>query len=277
MIPQTEQTGSNEPSSSSTRAPSPPGPPAPPGEATFPPCTPLIGHTTAIVPLQPSHAESLFRHLGGEENLWRWTYLPESGHTTFPSFQKAVAGWCESRDFVFYTVLSGPDGDDGAEPIGLISYLAVVPRFRRLEVGFVIFGGPLTRSRRATEAFYLFLRHAFEDLGYTRVEWKANALNAPSRNAALRLGFGFEGVFRYVQMRIGRVCARRAGLTPWGFILTAHRKHMIVKGRFRDSAYYAMTDDDWPAVKRGFEAWLDESNFDENGRQRRGLKECRED
>ncbi|KAL2126306.1 hypothetical protein VTI74DRAFT_1210 [Chaetomium olivicolor] len=250
-----------------TTSPPPPlllGSHAPPGQAIFPPRRPLVGQTTALVPLQPAHATALYRHLGGEENLWRWTYMSSEGYPTFSAFQTAIAAWSESRDPAYYVVLSGPDtsaapwsssssslspSSPSTEAVGLMAYMAVVPEFRRLEIGHVIFGQPLTRSRQATEAFYLFLRHAFDDLGYTRVEWKANRLNNPSMQAASRLGFLSEGVFR---------------------------KHMIIKGRFRDTAWFGMTEDEWPAVKRGFETWLDDSNFDENGKQRRTLRHCRD-
>ncbi|KAK4149923.1 acyl-CoA N-acyltransferase [Chaetomidium leptoderma] len=216
---------------------------APPGPAIFPPRNPLAGQTTALIPLQPAHAPALYRHLGGEENLWRWTYMPSEGYPTFPAFEAAVAAWSESRDPAYYVT------EAKAEAAGLVAYMAVAPAFRRLEIGHVILGGPLTRSRQATEAFYLLLRHAFDELGYTRVEWKTNRLNEASRRAARRLGFLSEGVFR---------------------------KHMIVKGMFRDTAWFGMTDDEWPTVKRGLRTWLDDSNFDEDGRQRRALGSCRD-
>jgi RimJ/RimL family protein N-acetyltransferase len=113
-----------------------------------------------------------------------------------------------------------------------------------IEMGGIVYSPSLQRSRAATEAQYLMARYAFETLGYRRYEWKCNALNAPSRRAALRLGFTFEGVFR---------------------------QHMIVKGRNRDTAWYAMLDGKWPARKANFERWLDPMNFDENGRQIVGL------
>ena len=106
----------------------------------------------------------------------------------------------------------------------------------------------MARTPLATEALYLFARHAFDDLGYRRFEWKCNALNAPSRRAALRFGFAFEGVFR---------------------------QHMVVKGKNRDTAWYAMIDKDWPVIRRAFEEWLDPANFDNQGWQKRRLEEIR--
>ncbi|KAH6612811.1 putative GNAT family acetyltransferase [Chaetomium sp. MPI-SDFR-AT-0129] len=229
------------------------GPPARPGQALLPPKQPLIGHTTSLVPLQPTHAPALYKHLGGEDNAWRWTYMLSGGYPDYAEFETVVAAWSTSRDRDYYVILSGPGtgsgDDDGVEALGLVAYLGVSTQMRRLEIGGVILGGALTRSRRATEAFFLFLRHAFDDLGYSRVEWKANQLNSTSMRAATRLGFEFEGVFR---------------------------KHMVVKGRVRDTAWFSMTDDEWPGIKRGFESWLDDSNFDEHGKQKRTLQECRE-
>ena len=120
--------------------------------------------------------------------------------------------------------------------------------WRSIELGHVLFGPGLARTPAASEAVYLIARHAFEELGYRRFEWKCDALNAPSRRAALRYGFAFEGVFR---------------------------RHMIVKGRSRDTAWYALTDADWPRVRRGFERWLDPANLDAAGHQRRRLEELR--
>lgn len=195
MASQNAQAGMNRPDEGSF----PLGPPARSGQALPPPKEPLIGHTTSLVPLQPAHAPALYKHLGGEENAWRWTYMLSGGYPNFTEFETAVVAWSASRDRDYYVIMSspGPD-DDGVEALGLVAYLAVSPQMRRLEIGGVILGGALTRSRRATEAFFLFLRHAFEDLGYTRVEWKANQLNTTSMRAATRLGFKFEGVFRYV-------------------------------------------------------------------------------
>jgi RimJ/RimL family protein N-acetyltransferase len=119
---------------------------------------------------------------------------------------------------------------------------------RVVEVGNVLFTPALQATTAATEAMYLMARHAFEDLGYRRYEWKCNDLNAPSKRAAVRLGFTYEGLFR---------------------------QHMVVKGRNRDTAWYSMLDGEWPAIKAGFERWLDPVNFDGEGRQRRTLEECR--
>jgi RimJ/RimL family protein N-acetyltransferase len=126
--------------------------------------------------------------------------------------------------------------------------MRIAPEHRRIELGNVLFGPRLSRTRAASEAVFLIARHAFEELGYRRFEWKCDALNAPSRRAALRYGFAFEGIFRL---------------------------DMIIKGRTRDTAWYALTDADWPRARAGFERWLDPANFDAAGRQRRTLEELR--
>ena len=126
--------------------------------------------------------------------------------------------------------------------------MRIAPEHRRIELGNVLFGPRLSRTRAASEAVFLIARHAFEELGYRRFEWKCDALNAPSRRAALRYGFAFEGIFR---------------------------RDMIIKGRTRDTAWYALTDADWPRARAAFERWLDPANFDAAGRQRRTLEELR--
>ena len=119
-----------------------------------------------------------------------------------------------------------------------------------IETGNILFGPRLARTRGATEAVYLQARHAFDELGYRRFEWKCNNRNEPSKRAAERLGFAFEGVFR---------------------------QHMVVKGQNRDTAWYAMLDRDWPARRQAFERWLSPENFDEAGQQRRNLAACCDD
>jgi RimJ/RimL family protein N-acetyltransferase len=128
--------------------------------------------------------------------------------------------------------------------VGYASYLRIEPSHRVIEVGNILYTPRLQRTRGATEAMFLMARHAFEDLRYRRYEWKCNALNEPSRRAALRLGFRFEGIFR---------------------------QHMLIKGRNRDTAWYAMLDGEWPERKAAFEQWLSPENFDAAGGQIRRL------
>jgi RimJ/RimL family protein N-acetyltransferase len=169
-----------------------------------------------------------------------WTYLPDGPYESSDHLCQTLT-WAEtSEDPLYFTLVRLAD----QRPLGLASYLRITPELGVIEIGHIWFGVPLQRTTAATEAIYLLMRHAFDDLGYRRLEWKCNALNAASRRAAERFGFTFEGVFR---------------------------KHQVVKGRNRDTAWYAITDDEWPAIQRGFEAWFARENMDDEGRQRRSL------
>ncbi|KAJ0335685.1 hypothetical protein COL922a_008897 [Colletotrichum nupharicola] len=209
----------------------------------------LNGRYTTLVPLQPSHAKSLFKHLGGEENASLWTYLFQEPFLDYFKFEAAVKSWSTSEDPLYYTVMSGPASDPSAEPVSFMTFMSIVPAHKRIEIGSICFSKKLQKTRQATETFYLLMTEAFEELGYDRLEWKANNLNKPSLKAANRLGFTFEGVFR---------------------------KHMVVKGRRRDTAWFSITDDEWPVVKGGLEYWLSGANFDQRGNQIRSLIECRD-
>ncbi len=145
-----------------------------------------------------------------------------------------------SEDPMFFAILDRASG----AAVGYAAYMRIEPVHRVIEVGSILYTPQLQRTPLATEAMYLMARHVFEDLGYRRYEWKCNALNAPSRRAALRFGFTFEGIFR---------------------------QHMIVKGRNRDTAWFSMLDSEWPARKANFERWLDPSNFGPDGRQKVSL------
>jgi RimJ/RimL family protein N-acetyltransferase len=171
-----------------------------------------------------------------------WTYLPDGPYDS-PDHLREMLAWAEtSDDPLYFTLATRPD----ERPAGQASYLRITPEFGVIEIGHIWFGVPLQRTTAATEAIYLLARHVFDDLGYRRLEWKCNALNAASRRAAERFGFTFEGVFR---------------------------NHQVVKGRNRDTAWYAITDDEWPAVRGAFQSWLASDNFDAEGRQRRSLGE----
>jgi RimJ/RimL family protein N-acetyltransferase len=173
-----------------------------------------------------------------------WTYLFDGPYESSEEMRHDLERQAASEDPLFFTLAPLP----GERPCGVASYLRIVPEFGVIEIGHIWFGTPMQRTTAATEAIYLLARHAFDDLGYRRLEWKCNALNAASRRAAERFGFSFEGVFR---------------------------KHMVVKGRNRDTAWYAIVDDEWPALRDRFERWLVPENFDNSGRQRRSLAELR--
>jgi len=169
-----------------------------------------------------------------------WTYLFDGPYASVSEFQaalEAAAGLDDPFRYVLVPVASGR-----AE--GMASYLRITPEHGVIEIGNIWFGTPMQRTTAATETIYLLARNAFDELGYRRLEWKCNALNAASRRAAERFGFRFEGVFE---------------------------QHMVVKGRNRDTAWYAITDQRWPAVRAAFESWLAPSNFDSEGRQRARL------
>jgi RimJ/RimL family protein N-acetyltransferase len=152
-----------------------------------------------------------------------------------------MLAWAEtSEDPLYFTLVKQPEG----RPLGLASYMRITPEFGVIEIGHIWFGIPLQRTTAATEAIFLMARHVLDGLGYRRLEWKCNALNAASRRAAERFGFAFEGVFR---------------------------KHQVVKGRNRDTAWYSIIDDEWPAIRKAFEAWLAPENFDRDGVQKRAL------
>jgi RimJ/RimL family protein N-acetyltransferase len=207
-----------------------------------PPRTPLRGSHVLVRPVDaavdavPLYAVS--HPPSGDPAIW--TYLPD-GPYEGPEHLCRMLAWAEtSEDPLFFTLAKLPD----ERPLGLASYLRIAPEFGVIEIGHIWFGTPLQRTAAATEAIYLLAGRAFDELGYRRLEWKCNALNAASRRAAERFGFSFEGVFR---------------------------NHQVVKGRNRDTAWYAITDEEWPAIRAAFRAWLAPENFDGDGLQRRSL------
>ncbi len=206
----------------------------------FPQAKLLDGVTIRIERLSPSHADDLYSMFGGSENAHLWDYMLSEHFTDRSAFQKYVSQRVQLSDPYDLAIIDKTSG----KAVGCASYYNIRPDHRVIEVGFVMFSPLLQRTKAATEAMYLMARHAFEDLGYRRYEWKCNDLNEKSKRAALRLGFSFEGVFR---------------------------QHMIIKGRNRDTAWFAMMDSEWPAAKEAFEKWLDPANFDESGNQKVGL------
>ena len=207
--------------------------------------TVIDGRFVRLEPLAAArHAPSLWRNLQGDRRVW--DYLFDVPPPDLPSLEADLARKATSDDPLFWTIVDRASG----EAQGYATLMRVEPGHRVIEVGNILFTPALQRKPGATEAMSLLAGHVFDDLGYRRYEWKCNALNAPSRAAALRLGFTFEGVFR---------------------------QHMIVKGRNRDTAWFSMLDTEWPSVKRGFAAWLAPDNFDVEGRQRRPLAEMRDE
>ncbi len=189
---------------------------------------PLEGRFVSLVPVEATeHAAALFACSHGDpETEALWTYLPYGPFEDVDAMRAWLEGRASSADPMFFTAIDRT----GGEPVGMVSFLNMDPVMCHLELGHIWYGPAAQRTRVNTEAAYLMLHDSFDVLGYRRVEWKCDALNERSRDAALRLGFAFEGVFR---------------------------QHMIVKGRNRDTAWYAMLDREWPAVKTHIERWLD--------------------
>ncbi|BCR90387.1 GNAT family N-acetyltransferase [Aspergillus chevalieri] len=222
--------------------------------ASLPNKTTLPGQTVHLEKLNPDHAITLFPLLGGNDPSITplWDYMPDGPYPDLPTFQTAITTKSTSVDPFFYAIIDArKDSLTYTQPIGYITLMRMTPAHLTLEIGNVMFSAALQRTTGATEAIYLLLKHAFEDLGYRRVEWKCDALNGPSRRAATRFGFTFEGTFR---------------------------QHMIVKGRSRDTAWFSVLRDEWEAgIGGGLEGWLEEGNFGEDGEQKRSLREVRDE
>jgi RimJ/RimL family protein N-acetyltransferase len=205
---------------------------------------PIIGTRVVLLPVDAARdAEPLYalsHPPAGDPSIW--TYLPDGPYADEAELRRRLEQDERCEDPLFFTIASGSE----RRPLGRASYLRITPEHGVIEIGHIWFGPPLKRTAAATEAIYLLGRHAFDELGYRRLEWKCNARNAASRGAAERFGFRFEGVFR---------------------------NHMVLKGHNRDTAWYAITDAEWPSVRSGFERWLATENFTPEGAQRRGLKE----
>ena len=195
----------------------------------------LTGRYVTLASLNAeSHTTDLWEAVQAHDEIW--TYLADGPYAGEADLRVALEEKQRGTAAVFLAIV--PKSSAKAE--GYASYMRMDPANGVIEVGNILLAPSLQRTTAATEAMYLMARHIFEDLGYRRYEWKCNAKNEPSRRAALRYGFIFEGIFR---------------------------QHMIVKGQNRDTAWFSMLDSEWPARKAAFEAWLDPANFDAEGRQ----------
>jgi RimJ/RimL family protein N-acetyltransferase len=216
------------------------------------------------VTLEPLHADrhsaAIWDAVRGHDEVWTW--LSDGPYASETALHAALAEKQASPNAVFLAILPTRAGQlpdspyvpgsyvsDPHPAAGYASFMRMDPAHGVVEVGNILLAPILQRTTAATEAMYLMARHVFDDLGYRRYEWKCNAQNEPSRRAALRLGFAFEGIFR---------------------------QHMVIKDRNRDTAWFAMLDHEWPTRKRAFEAWLAPQNFDQNQSQIRNLREFRE-
>jgi RimJ/RimL family protein N-acetyltransferase len=188
-----------------------------------------------VEPLTPAHTADLLAANQTDSDGRMWTYLPY-GPFTATDYAAWVERVCQSDDPLFHAIVDLTTN----KAVGVASYLRIEPSVGCIEVGHIAYSPVLQRTPAATEAMYLLMQRAFE-LGYRRYEWKCDALNAPSRAAAQRLGLSYEGLFRQAT---------------------------LYKGRNRDTAWYAAIDAEWPALQEAFTRWLDPQNFDAHGQQR---------
>ena len=215
--------------------------PLPPGSK--PDLRPIHGRWIWLEPVSVAkHAQTLYESFVHDDVHGHvWTYLGYGPWEDFASFEEWLKAREASRDPWFYAFIRR----DSGQPCGMGSFMRCDAPNGVIEIGHIWMSPSLQKTREATEAIFLMIRHCFDDLGVRRLEWKCDALNAPSRLAALRFGFAFEGVFR---------------------------QHFIVKGRNRDTAWFAMLDKDWHRVREGFEAWFKPENFDGKGQQKAKLQ-----
>ncbi|GGA44544.1 acetyltransferase [Dyella nitratireducens] len=203
-----------------------------------PPHTPLNGHFCRIEPVDVDrHVDGLYRAYSTAPDGRDWTYMSAGPFADAESFRSHLIKAAASRDPLHYTIIDLATH----EPTGMLALMRIDSGNGVIEIGHVAYSPLIRRTSAATEAMFLLLRHVFDDLGYRRCEWKCDHLNAPSRAAALRYGFQYEGIFRQA---------------------------VVYKGRSRDTAWFAMIDRDWPAIRMAFERWLAPENFDAAGVQR---------
>lgn len=217
-----------------------------PAPARVPERIALEGHYCRLEPLNPErHGDQLFAASTPPDAAARFLYLPVQAPVDRRDFDAWITTRSVSVDPMYFVVIDKSTGLIG----GRQSFLRIDPSNQSIEIGDIYWGPSISRTRVSTEANFLFAKYAFDVLGYRRYEWKCNALNAPSRSSALRFGFSYEGLFR---------------------------RAAIVKGRSRDTAWYAMIDDEWPDIKQAYEQWLDPENFDAAGQQRTSLRARRD-
>ena len=186
-----------------------------------------------------AHSEGLFAAYRQDREGSIWVYLPYGPFETLEQYRTWMQGACFNGDPLYYAIIDNQTD----QPVGVTSYLRIKPDAGSIEVGHINFSPALQSTIAATEAMYLMMQNAF-DMGYRRYEWKCNALNEKSCNAALRLGFTYEGIFRQM---------------------------LVVKGQNRDTAWYSLLDREWPAIQKIYQAWLCPDNFDDAGMQKQSL------
>jgi RimJ/RimL family protein N-acetyltransferase len=207
----------------------------------LPPRTPMAGRYARLEPLDPArHADSLWQANAADADGARWTYLFEEKPATLEAYRALLARQASTADPLFHGILDAATG----RALGVAAFMRIDRNHGVIEIGHLNFSPEMNRTRIATEAIYLLASRAFDELGYRRLEWKCDSLNAPSRAAAERFGFTFEGIFRQA---------------------------IVYKGRNRDTAWYSIIDPEWPRLRDAFRRWLDPANFDGEGRQRQRL------
>ena len=208
-----------------------------------PPRTVMEGRFCRLEPLDPGrHAQDLFAANGLDKDGRNWTYLFQEPFGDLASYTAWLEQAARSDDPLFQTIVDASTG----KAVGVATFMRIDRTHGVIEVGNINYSPLLQRTPAATEAMFLMMRRAFDELGYRRYEWKCDSLNAPSRAAALRLGFQYEGLFRQA---------------------------VVYKSRNRDTAWFSMIDSEWPALKRAYEQWLAPANFDASGRQRQKLSD----
>jgi RimJ/RimL family protein N-acetyltransferase len=200
------------------------------------------GAHVTLEPLHVRHTPDLWRAAQGADQTW--AYLGYGPFASEAAMRQCVAALAAQHDPMVFAVRAHVSG----MVTGWLSFMQIRPADADIEIGHIWFSPAMQRTRGATEAIALLMRHAMDDLGYRRLVWKCHALNAASRRAADRLGFVYEGT---------------------------HRNHRIIKGRSRDTAWYSITDEEWPLRRAALALWLDDANFDHTGTARRSLGEIR--
>lgn len=222
----------------------PVGPPIDPTARALPARVPIRGQNVVLEPLHRRHAAELWQAAGAEGGNESWDYLGYGPFATQEAFAAFVADFAATHDPMPWAVRPVTTG----AATGWLTLMDIQPKHAAIEIGHIWFAPALQRTRAATEAMFLLMRLAMDDLGYRRLVWKCNALNAPSRRAAERLGFTYEGTLR---------------------------AHLVVKARRRDTAFFSILDEEWPRCRDALLGWLDPSNFAADGTAKRSLSSFR--
>ncbi|MBV9826515.1 MAG: GNAT family N-acetyltransferase [Alphaproteobacteria bacterium] len=211
----------------------------------LPPRTAIEGRFCAVEPLDPArHTAELFAANAKDRDGRNWTYYPYGPFAELADYRRWIEAACADPHRLFHAIRDTASG----KAVGVAAYINAQSAVGVVEIGSLVFSPLLQRRPAATEAMFLMMRRVFDELGYRRYEWKCDSLNAPSRAAAQRLGFRYEGLFRQAT---------------------------ITRGRNRDTTWFSIIDAEWPALREAFEAWLAPENFDSAGRQRRSLASFR--